>query len=128
MRSFGIQTSARSQCINITDRVQEAVQALGITDGVITVFTPHTTCAVTINENADPHVTGDILMQLEALAPWENAAYKHDGGNTAAHMKASLVGSSVQVIVVSGSLQLGMWQGVFLCEFDGPRIRHVWVQ
>ena len=71
---------------------------------------------------------GDILMQLEALAPWENAAYKHDGGNTAAHMKASLVGSSVQVIVVSGSLQLGMWQGIFLCEFDGPRIRHVWVQ
>ncbi len=128
MRSFGIQTSARSQCINITDRVQEAVRDLGVTDGVITVFTPHTTCAVTINENEDPHVMGDILMQLEALAPWENAAYKHDGGNTAAHMKASLVGASVQVIVVSGSLQLGMWQGIFLCEFDGPRIRHVWVQ
>jgi len=128
MRSFGIQTSARSQCINITDQVQEAVQALGITDGVITVFTPHTTCAVTINENADPDVVGDILMQLEALAPWENAAYKHAGGNTAAHMKASLVGSSVQVIVTSGNLQLGMWQGIFLCEFDGPRIRHVWVQ
>jgi len=128
MRSFGVQTSTRSQCINITDQVQEAVQALGITDGVITVFTPHTTCAVTINENADPYVVGDILAQLEALAPWENAAYKHAGGNTAAHMKATLVGSSVQVIVTSGSLQLGMWQGIFLCEFDGPRIRHVWVQ
>ena len=128
MRSFGVQTSTRSQCINITDQVQEAVQALGITDGVITVFTPHTTCAVTINENADPHVVGDILAQLEALAPWENATYKHAGGNTAAHMKATLVGSSVQVIVTSGSLQLGMWQGIFLCEFYGPRIRHVWVQ
>jgi secondary thiamine-phosphate synthase enzyme len=128
MKSFDVQTNAHSQCINITDHVQKTIQALGITDGVITVFTPHTTCAVTINENEDPHVASDLLMQLEALAPWKNAAYKHAGGNTAAHVKASLVGASVQVIVAYGNVQLGMWQGIYLCEFDGPRIRHVWVQ
>ena len=88
----------------------------------------NTTCAVTINENEDPHVVEDILRQLETLAPWKNPAYTHAGGNTAAHMKTSLIGSSAQVIVAYGNVQLGMWQGLYLCEFDGPRIRHVWVQ
>jgi secondary thiamine-phosphate synthase enzyme len=128
MKTFDVQTSAHTQFVNITDQVQQTVQALGITDGVITVFVPHTTCAVTINENEDPHVVEDILRQLETLAPWKNPAYTHAGGNTAAHMKTSLIGSSAQVIVAYGNVQLGMWQGLYLCEFDGPRIRHVWVQ
>ena len=128
MKTFDVQTSAHTQFVNITDQVQQTVQALGITDGVITVFVPHTTCAVTINENEDPHVVEDILRQLETLAPWKNPAYTHAGGNTAAHMRTSLIGSSAQVIVAYGNVQLGMWQGLYLCEFDGPRIRHVWVQ
>lgn len=128
MKTFDVQTTAHSQFVNITDEVRKAVKALGITDGVVTVFTPHTTCGLTINENEDPNVVADFLHQLNTLVPWKNPAYLHEGGNTAAHVKTSLVGSSFQVIVVSGVVQLGMWQGMFLCEFDGPRIRHVWVQ
>ena len=128
MKTFDVQTSVHSQFVNITDQVQQAVQALGITDGVVTVFTPHTTCGLTINENEDPNVVADFLHQLNTLVPWKNPAYLHAGGNTAAHVKTSLVGSSVQVIVAYGNVQLGMRQGLYLCEFDGPRIRHVWVQ
>ena len=128
MKSFDVQTSAHSQFVNITDHVQKAVQALGITDGVVTVFTPHTTCGITINENEDPHVVQAILHQIDTVAPWKYPAYTHAGGNTAAHLKTMITGSSVQVIVAFGNVQLGMWQGIFLCEFDGPRIRHVWVQ
>ena len=128
MKNIDVQTTAHEQFVNITDRVQQAVNGLGITDGTVTVFVPHTTCAVTINENEDPNVSKDILGQLDAMAPWGNPAYKHVSGNSAAHVKASLLGSSVSVIVAYGNLQLGMWQGIYLCEFDGPRIRHVWVQ
>ncbi len=128
MKTFDVQTTQHAQFVNITDQVQQAVQALGVTDGVVTVFTPHTTCGLTINENEDPNVVSDILVQLGALVPWKNPAYIHAGGNTAAHVKTSLVGSSVSVIVAYGNVQLGMWQGIYLCEFDGPRIRHVWVQ
>lgn len=128
MKTFDVQTSAHSQFVNITDHVKKAVKALGVTDGVVTVFTPHTTCGLTITECEDPNVVTDFLGRLDALVPWKDPAYQHAGGNTAAHVKTSLVGSSVHVVVVSGSIQLGMWQGLFLCEFDGPRIRHVWVQ
>jgi len=128
MKTFDVQTNEHEQFVNITDQVQKAVQDLGITDGVVTVFTPHTTCALTINENEDPNVVADILYQLGAVVPWEDPAYKHEGGNTAAHLKTTVVGSSVQVIVAYGNVQLGMWQGIYLCEFDGPRIRHVWLQ
>jgi secondary thiamine-phosphate synthase enzyme len=83
---------------------------------------------VTINENEDPNVVPDILGQLDAMVPWKNPAYRHVSGNSAAHVKTALVGSSVTVIVANGNLQLGMWQGIYLCEFDGPSIRHVWVQ
>ena len=125
MKTFDVQTNVHSQFVNITDQVQQAVQALGITDGVVTVFTPHTTCGLTINENEDPNVVADFLHQLNTLVPWKNPAYLHAGGNTAAHVKTSLVGSSVQVIVAYGNVQLGMWQGIYLCEFDGPRSRKV---
>ena len=128
MKTFDVQTTEHEQMVNITDQVQKAVQELGVTDGVVTVFTPHTTCGVTINENEDPNVAADLLHQLGVLVPWKNPAYKHAGGNTAAHVKTTLVGSSVDVIVAYGNVQLGMWQGLYLCEFDGPRIRHVWVQ
>ncbi|MDD4024485.1 MAG: secondary thiamine-phosphate synthase enzyme YjbQ [Kiritimatiellae bacterium] len=128
MKNIDVQTTAHEQFINITDRVQKAVHDLGVTDGTATVFVPHTTCAVTINENEDPNVANDILCQLDDMAPWKNPAYRHVSGNSAAHVKATLTGSSATVIVAYGNLQLGMWQGIYLCEFDGPRIRHVWVQ
>ncbi len=128
MKSFTVQSHIHEQLINITDQVQKAVTDMGITDGVITLFTPHTTCGLTINENADPNVANDILKQLDAMVPWRQPHYKHAEGNSAAHIKTSMIGSSVQLIVAYGNLQLGMWQGIYLCEFDGPRIRHVWVQ
>lgn len=128
MKTFDIQTSAHEQFVNITDQVQRAVSALGLADGVVTVFVPHTTCGLTINENADPNVVRDILGHLEGQVPWKNPAYTHASGNAAAHIKAVLTGCSAQVIVLGGRLQLGMWQGIYLCEFDGPRIRHVWVR
>jgi secondary thiamine-phosphate synthase enzyme len=128
MKTFDVQTHSHEQFVNITDQVQKAVTELGMTDGVVTVFTPHTTCAVTINENEDPNVVVDMLNQLNAMVPWKQPYYVHAGGNTAAHIKTTLVGSSVQLIVSYGNVQLGMWQGIYLCEFDGPRIRHVWVK
>lgn len=128
MKSFDVQTHTHDQFVNITDQVQQAVRDLGITDGSVTVFTPHTTCGITITENEDPNVVNDMIQQLDEVVPWKQTFYAHEGGNSSAHIKTSLVGSSVQVIVAFGNVQLGMWQGLFLCEFDGPRIRHVWVQ
>ncbi len=127
MRSISIQTCGRDDFIDITDKVREFVVSQGVKDGVITVFVPHTTAGVTINENADPDVTSDIKMALDKIVPWR-AGYSHGEGNSAAHVKASMMGSSVTVIVVSGRLQLGTWQAIYLCEFDGPRTRNVWVQ
>jgi len=128
MKTFDVQTNAHDQAVNITSQIQHAVKELGIKDGVITAFTPHTTCALTITENDDPAVTIDLIRQLDTVIPWKQPAYTHAGGNSAAHIKTALMGSSLHFIVAGGMLQLGMWQGVFLCEFDGPRIRHVWVQ
>ena len=100
---------------------------MGMQDGVVTVFVPHTTAGVTINENADPDVVADITTSLDGLVPW-SAGYRHSEGNSAAHVKASLMGSSVQVVVSEGRLALGTWQSVYFCEFDGPRHRKVWVE
>lgn len=127
MKSFDVQTHTHDQFVNITDQVQQAVREMGITDGVITLFTPHTTCGLTINENADPNVVTDILQQLDKMVPWQQPFYQHVEGNTAAHVKTSLMGSSVQIIVTRGHVELGMWQAIYLCDFDGPRIRHVWL-
>jgi secondary thiamine-phosphate synthase enzyme len=102
------------------------VAAAGITDGLCVVFVPHTTAAVTINENADPDVKADILMALRQAVP-DSLPYGHAEGNSPAHVKAGLVGSSVTVIVSGGRLQLGTWQGICFCEFDGPRTRQAWV-
>lgn len=122
-----VRSNRRAEMIDITDRVQEAVQRAGVEDGVCHVFVPHTTAGLTINENADPTVVQDILATLERLVPWEGS-YRHAEGNSAAHVKASLMGSSLTVLVEKGNLQLGTWQGIFFCEFDGPRRRRVWVK
>lgn len=112
--------------IDVTDDVQQAVRSMGITDGVCLVYVPHTTAAVTINESADPSVREDILMVLNQVVPWE-APYKHLEGNSPAHLKTSLIGASELVAVEDGRLVLGTWQGIFFCEFDGPRSRKLHV-
>lgn len=126
MQAFSVSTRSRSQFIDITAEVQATVGKAGLPDGVVTVSVPHTTAGITINESADPAVVADILASLERLVPWQ-AGYKHSEGNSAAHIKSSLMGSSVQVPVEKGRLQLGTWQAIYFCEFDGPRTREVWV-
>ena len=113
--------------ISITNQVQEAVRQVGITDGVCHVFVPHTTAGVTINENADPAVTHDVLHVIDRLIPFSDPQYRHLEGNSAAHLKAMLVGTSETIMVEGGRLVLGTWQGIYFCEFDGPRQRHVLV-
>ena len=128
MKTLSIHTNIHAEMVNITHEVKEAVKELGITDGTVTVFTPHTTCGLTINENADPDVVHDFLKQLEVMVPWQQPFYKHLEGNSAAHIKASMMGFSQMIIVEDGALQLGTWQGIYLCEFDGPRTRSVFVK
>jgi secondary thiamine-phosphate synthase enzyme len=127
MKHFSIQTRSRTDFLNIDRQVAEVVRESAIEEGVITVFIPHTTAGITINENADPDVMADLERVFDRIVPWEGG-YKHFEGNTAAHAKAGMMGSSVQVIVSDGKLQLGTWQSLYFCEFDGPRSRQVWVQ
>lgn len=127
MNEISVQSNSRTDFIDITGAVQQYVQQCGLRDGIIIVFIPHTTAGVTINENADPDVTDDLEMVLDRIVPWTDG-YAHFEGNTAAHMKASMMGSSVQVIVESGRLCLGTWQSIYFCEFDGPRSRRVWLK
>lgn len=125
--SFSVRTTRRIQTLDMTGQVREAVTASGIRDGVCVVFVPHTTAGVTLNENADPDVSADLEAALSRMAP-HDAPSRHAEGNSDAHLKASLVGSSVTLIVHRGSLVLGTWQGVHFCEFDGPRSRTVHVK
>lgn len=127
MSSFQVRTASRTQLIDITSKVQDAVAASGVREGLCHIFIPHTTAAVTINENADPSVSSDILMELDKIVPFEDD-YRHTEGNSAAHIKASLLGPAETVPVEDGRLQLGTWQGIFLCEFDGPRTRKVLIR
>jgi secondary thiamine-phosphate synthase enzyme len=126
MKQFSVQTGSRTDYVNIDEQVSTAVAELGIEAGLITVFIPHTTAGVTINENADPDVTADLESIFDKAVPWSNG-YLHCEGNSAAHAKASMMGSSVQIIVKDGRLMLGTWQSIYFCEFDGPRNRKVWV-
>ena len=126
MKTIAIQTQERAEFVDITVRVQAAVMELGVKAGAVTVFVPHTTAGVTINENADPDVVIDIKTVLEKIVPW-NGHYRHSEGNSAAHIKAGLMGSSVRVLVENGRLQLGTWQAIYFCEFDGPRTRLAWI-
>jgi len=121
-----VETSARTQFVDITGRVAGALRAAGLREGAVIVFVPHTTAGVTINENADSSVQRDLDAALMRVVP-ADAGYQHLEGNSDAHVKASLVGSSVTVLVKDGSLQLGTWQGLYFAEFDGPRRRRIWV-
>ncbi len=122
--TFSVRTRSRTSFVDITGDVQAAVTELGITDGAILVYVPHTTAAVTINESADPDVARDIGATLSKLVP-ASASYRHVEGNADAHIKSTLVGCSEIVLVEGGRLVLGTWQGIFFCEFDGPRTRRV---
>lgn len=125
--TFSIKTKERTEMVDITRQVEAEVEKAGIKNGMCTVFIPHTTAAVTINENADPDVTRDMLMEMNKTIPFEDG-YRHYEGNSAAHIKASLFGFSEHLIVENRSLVLGTWQGIYLCEFDGGRTRKVLVK
>ena len=127
MEKFSLHTGGQTQLIDITAQIQKIVSASAMRAGVCHVFVPHTTAAVTINENADPDVKSDILMEINKVIPFSDT-YRHLEGNSAAHIKASLFGNSETVIIENGNLQLGTWQGIYFCEFDGPRTRYVWVR
>ena len=124
MGEIRVSTKSRTELVDITSHVQDAVRESGVLDGICHVYVPHTTAGITINENADPSVRQDILMELNKMVPFEDN-YKHLEGNAAAHIKASIVGSSETILVEGGRLLLGTWQGIFFCEFDGARNRRV---
>jgi len=127
MNIIEIRTKSREEFIDLTAEVERIVAASGAKRGSCVVTVPHTTAGVTVNENADPDVRADLAMVLRRMVP-ETLPYAHGEGNSPAHVKASLVGSSVILIVEDGRLRLGTWQGIFFCEFDGPRVRKAWVQ
>jgi len=122
--TLAIRTSAREEMLEVTRDVRQAVAASGLRDGIVTLYVPHTTAAVTINENADPDVQHDMLAWLRRLVP-PDPSFRHAEGNSDGHIKSSLVGISAQVPVVDGELLLGRWQGIYFCEFDGPRLRQL---
>ena len=119
-----VKTRSRTELVDITGDVKAAIGEAGVRDGFCMVFVPHTTAAVTINENADPTVKDDMLKVINKIIPWDDG-YRHLEGNSAAHIKSTLVGASELLAVVGGKLQLGTWQGIFFCEFDGPRRRKI---
>jgi secondary thiamine-phosphate synthase enzyme len=127
MQIIHLESNQRNTLVNITSDVQKAVKEMDFKEGVVTVYCPHTTAAVTINESADPDVQSDILKRLNIISP-DDPSYAHSEGNSDAHIKSSLMGNSVQVFVEKGQLQLGTWQAIYFCEFDGPRKREVWVR
>ena len=124
---LSVSTSQHTQMVDITHLVQKAVADSGIREGICTVFIPHTTAAVTINENADSDVVRDFTTEIDKIVPWEDG-YRHMEGNSAAHLKASMIGCSQQIIIEEGRLLLGTWQGIWFCEYDGPRRRSVYVK
>ncbi len=127
MNTIEIRTKARQEFVDLTAEVGRIVAASGVTSGVCVVTVPHTTAGVTVNENADPDVRADMDMVLRRIVP-DALPYAHGEGNSPAHVKASLVGSSATLLVEGGKLRLGTWQGIYFCEFDGPRTRQAWVQ
>jgi secondary thiamine-phosphate synthase enzyme len=128
MRSFTIDTAKRTEFVEITDEVRAAVRASGLKTGICVVYCPHTTAGVTIQENADPDVVRDMLLWLKEHIPKDVPGFRHAEGNSDSHLKSSLIGTSVTIIVENSDLVLGTWQGVYFCEFDGPRTRTVQVQ
>lgn len=128
MDSFDIKTREQNQFVDITGRVRDCVRAAGVRQGICVVYCPHTTAAITVNENADPDVVHDMLSWLSRAVPRRQTEFRHAEGNSDAHIKSSLVGTSATLIIEDGDIVLGRWQGVFFCEFDGPRTRQVHVR
>lgn len=126
-KELSVRSNKQVEFVKITNQVQDVVQESGLSEGVCRVFVPHTTAGVTINEGADPDVVDDMIVELNKIVPMEDN-YRHREGNSAAHIKTSLMGSSVTVFVQNGKLALGTWQAIFFCEFDGPRTRRVFVR
>jgi secondary thiamine-phosphate synthase enzyme len=123
--TWQIPTRSHNEFVEITAKIRAHVKESGVKDGLLVVFVPHTTAGLTINENADPNVQQDMLADLDRLIPTEQQYYRHFEGNSASHLKTSAVGNSLSIIIESGMLALGTWQGIYLCEFDGPRTRKV---
>ena len=128
MQTFTLKTTEHEQIIDITPQVSGLIRQTGMQSGIAVVYVPHTTAGVAVNENADPDVKRDILMRLNEAFPWKHPKDRHMEGNTAAHLKAVATGSSQTIIVENGRLQLGRWQGIYFCEFDGPRDRKFFVK
>lgn len=123
MRTYELSTKERDGMVDVTSFVQEAVAESGVREGYAIVYCPHTTAGMAINENADPDVVRDVLRRFNELYPWEHRLDRHAEGNTAAHLKAITTGTSQTVLISGGRLVLGTWQGIYFCEFDGPRRR-----
>ena len=128
MKTFPLQTHSRDEIVDITGKVAAYVRESGIREGIAVVYCPHTTAGIAINENADPDVKRDVLMRLDEVFPWTHPKYHHAEGNTASHLKAITTGCSQTIPVNGGALALGRWQGIYFCEFDGPRERHYHVK
>jgi secondary thiamine-phosphate synthase enzyme len=127
MQQFNVQTTSRTDFINVDSLVNQYIQEHDFINGILTLFIPHTTAGITLNENADPDVTADMEKILDRMVPWENN-YAHAEGNSAAHVKASMMGSSATLLVENKRMQQGTWQSAYLCEFDGPRTRQIWMK
>lgn len=123
LHTLELSTAKRDEMRDITREVRSLVKNSGIVNGLAVIYCPHTTAGITINENADPDVKHDVLLRLDEVYPWEHPKYRHAEGNTASHLKAITTGSSQTVIIQDGDLVLGRWQGIYFCEFDGPRQR-----
>ena len=128
LQTLTVDTTARNEMIDVTDRLRQVLRSNNLLEGMLVVYVPHTTAAITINENADPDVKSDLLAKLSALVPQRESYYRHAEGNSDSHLKAAMVGHSVTVLVEAGRLVLGRWQGIYFCEFDGPRRREIMVK
>lgn len=128
LHTMEITTSKRDELRDITREVQAYVKKIGVQSGIITVYCPHTTAGITINENADPDVKHDVIMRLDEVYPWEHPKYRHAEGNTASHLKSITAGPSQTLIIHEGAVLLGRWQGIYFCEFDGPRHRQYYLK
>jgi secondary thiamine-phosphate synthase enzyme len=128
LKKLSLKTTKRDEMLDVTHQLTSIIRESNVINGVVYVYSPHTTAGITINENADPDVKHDMLMRLDEVYPWEHEKYRHAEGNSASHLKASTVGSSQMVIIQEGELVLGTWQGVYFCEFDGPRARNFYVK
>ena len=128
LKKLSLKTNGRDQMVDVTESVQQFVSENNIQEGAVIVYCPHTTAGITINENADPDVKRDMIRRFDEIYPWHHSLDRHMEGNTAAHMKASTVGASQHTIITNGRLLLGTWQGIYFCEFDGPRTRSFYVK